>query len=1362
MFLLCSVLSAWTSAYSQSTICIERPDSKLQEDYSGVNQIANNGIKNIEKIRKFDLNEKFINNALVKGDTINLFLFENEEYSAIVDKVFTDINGTRCTRARISEYPLGYVLIAVNQQSYDLQVSIPELHSHYSIINQNSGAGKFLIKQHINNLDNIAGGHSVLPETDVIKKAIQVDQSKNISTKEHHISATKSANDLHSIDVMVVYTPAANTWASSVSDINTVIANMMQQAQISLDNSNINAEVRLVHSYLESYTEASEGEGGANTDLYRFTFHAGFDPWNLEGSTRYMENVPSKRNQYNADLCILLVDISSVGGLGWLLQYKNGFSDMGYCIVRVQQAASTTTGMHEMGHLMGADHHKQQLAYPGPNTWADWPENTWSAGWRWVGSDMNYYCDLMTYSAGIYWSDGITSTVVPYFSNPSVSYLGTATGNINDGNNALTLSETKNYVAAYRSASGDDYCAATTTDNSTYPMGIQRFICNTIDNTSGTVNNVYENFLHISTNLKRGNTYTATVIGWNYVQGGKIWVDWNKNGNFDDAGEMVEMPVTGNDTIIANITIPIDASLGATRIRVRTESNALPASPCGSVFYGETEDYTIFVTDSDCSSAPTVSISRIPGGPQFSGTEISLSASASGGTSPYTYSWSAQYLDNTDIETSPETGSSSVFVTIPFNNNSYDTEAPSPSLRYIVTVTDNNGCKNTAYNQPTIYPQIQTPQGINTRCQANGTDSFSTGTSASICSGTTGYNGFVWSVNPPDAGTMNPSTGEIAWNASFIGDATISVYAVGCASGSNGTQNSLPVEKTVSVFANPSPPVIDYIVQPTEYIPTGSVTLSNLPVGAWTITANPGSASITGSTNTAVFGNLAADQTYTFTVSSTLSDCNSEASEGAVINAQPTILSDSESLLYINGNLQINVPLHVNGNIKVEGGEVILGSEIHISGDWTNNESVNFLTGNGSVVFNATSETQRIKGNLATRFYNLTNNNTHSGLLLWNNIEVSNNLYLENGDIDLLDYNIDLGNSGSILNESSNSRIKVSDPSINVGTITREMIIDNTGETYINPGNIGVGIKTAGNLGNVIITRGHKSQQGTGTYSDNYSIARYYDITPQTNNIPSELQFYYITEELSEGNTLHQEVDLKMFHYKNDIWEPLLSNINSTENYVLASTSSFSIFTLGSEDKPLPVELLFFEAHCIGHNCSAVQLEWATATEINSDYFEIFRSNNNMQSWQPIGIVDAAGFSNNYLYYTIDDVNLPNTGKTLYYKLKQVDLDGKRGGIYLSAISRTLSESVATTISIYPNPFVDEFVIDVKANSGDELNVQLFDKMGKLLLFETLQLCAGNNQFRLTIKDLPPAMYHLRITSVSGMHSMNTKIIKQF
>jgi hypothetical protein len=84
----------------------------------------------------------------------------------------------------------------------------------------------------------------------------------------------------------------------------------------------------------------------------------------------------------------------------------------------------------------------------------------------------------------------------------------------------------------------------------------------------------------------------------------------------------------------------------------------------------------------------------------------------------------------------------------------------------------------------------------------------------------------------------------------------------------------------------PSSPVVGTITQPTCYVATGSVVLSDLPAsGTWILTRSPGGSTTTG-TGTSTTISWLNPGTYTFTVTNA-SGCTSEASSPIAINANP-------------------------------------------------------------------------------------------------------------------------------------------------------------------------------------------------------------------------------------------------------------------------------------------------------------------------------------------------------------------------------------------------------------------------------------------------------------------------------------------
>ena len=236
-----------------------------------------------------------------------------------------------------------------------------------------------------------------------------------------------SFNNLTIIDVMVVYTASAESWASSGSGgIRNVINQAMAIAQNSADNSRLNLQFRLVYTARVNYSET----GNSRTDLNNLTF----------GS---IPNVQSLRDQYGADLVAMFTSTNDVGGVGWLLNNTSGSPAYGYSITRVQQASWTSTHAHEIGHNMGNHHSRNQNMNPAPLSGGLY---NYSTGWRWTGTNNRSYASVMTYGEG--------STMVDIFSNPDVSWQGAPSGSYTGGyapaDNARSMRQIMGVIANYR------------------------------------------------------------------------------------------------------------------------------------------------------------------------------------------------------------------------------------------------------------------------------------------------------------------------------------------------------------------------------------------------------------------------------------------------------------------------------------------------------------------------------------------------------------------------------------------------------------------------------------------------------------------------------------------------------------------------------------------------------------------------------------------------------------------------------------------------------------------------------------------------------------------------------------------------
>jgi len=143
-----------------------------------------------------------------------------------------------------------------------------------------------------------------------------------------------------------------------------------------------------------------------------------------------------------------------------------------------------------------------------------------------------------------------------------------------------------------------NYCnSASTNVNDEY---ISRVQLNTIDNNSGA--QFYSDFTSISTTLTKDTEYTITVTptwtGTVYNEAYRVWIDYNRDGDFTDAGENVfSQGNTQATSVSGSFTIPSSAVENSTRMRVSMKYNALP-TPCEDFQYGEVEDYTISIEGS--------------------------------------------------------------------------------------------------------------------------------------------------------------------------------------------------------------------------------------------------------------------------------------------------------------------------------------------------------------------------------------------------------------------------------------------------------------------------------------------------------------------------------------------------------------------------------------------------------------------------------------------------------------------------------------------------------------------------------------------------------------------------------------------
>ena len=202
------------------------------------------------------------------------------------------------------------------------------------------------------------------------------------------------------------------------------------------------------------------------------------------------------------------------------------------------------------------------------------------------------------------------------------------------------------------------HCTASATNTSFEKISNISF--NTINNNStSTVG--YEDFTGVNTTVSTGSpyTFTATISGGYSTDQILVWVDWNEDLDFVDAGEAVYTSAQGVGPHSTSITIPSGASAGNKRMRVRLHdvSTGANSTPCGTSTYGQVEDYTlVVVTAVPCSGTPVAGTAASNPTNLCSAGSVALSLTGySTGVSGITFQWQSSPNNSTWINISGAT-----------------------------------------------------------------------------------------------------------------------------------------------------------------------------------------------------------------------------------------------------------------------------------------------------------------------------------------------------------------------------------------------------------------------------------------------------------------------------------------------------------------------------------------------------------------------------------------------------------------------------------------------------------------------------------------------------------------------------------
>jgi len=498
--------------------------------------------------------------------------------------------------------------------------------------------------------------------------------------------------------------------------------------------------------------------------------------------------------------------------------------------------------------------------------------------------------------------------------------------------------------------------------------------------------------------------------------------------------------------------------------------------------------------------------------------------------------------------------------------------------------------------------------------------------------------------------------------------------------------------------------------------------------------------------------------------------------------------SGVKSMVIFNGTNQNVIGSYAFNNVQV-------GSTNGTTVNFLENETINVaLSGYGTLncgndtlnltgdmtlkYFNADSGTVNLTGYIKAQsqvingysFYNLSINNTKT--YLSGNVSISHNLNFISGNIQLRSYNLTIFQGAQLTWNSISTLDYTSGYVVTCGSGHFTMNASLGGTVFpvgyslseYNPVTI-----TSSALSSVFDLRvydGVTDKYGSPVTSNAVSVT--WLVVPHTS-----VSSVILNPQWTDGSNFDAAQELSPFsrdnalvNYRSNLsypsqWMPTQSGgfSNGSDPYSrlsgsisMVADSSYYIYVGGAGISALPVSLISLDA---SYQAGSVNLNWATASEINNNYFQVERSTNGVD-WKTIGIVDGHGTSqtrNNYA--AVDNLSDIIASGPIYYRLKQVDFND---GFSYSDIRTVDIMLKAFAVQTYPNPANQSLNVDWTGTEAGNSQLRLVNTNGVQMYTNTI---TGNGALhqQINMEGFPSGSYILEV--INGSMTASKIIYKE-
>ena len=194
----------------------------------------------------------------------------------------------------------------------------------------------------------------------------------------------------------------------------------------------------------------------------------------------------------------------------------------------------------------------------------------------------------------------------------------------------------------------------------------------------------------------------------------------------------------------------------------------------------------------------------------------------------------------------------------------------------------------------------------------------------------------------------------------------------------------------------------------------------------------------------------------------------------------------------------------------------------------------------------------------------------------------------------------------------------------------------------------------------------------------------------------------------------------------------------------------FSKFAIASAGVVLPVELVSFESDCKNNT---LHINWATASEINNDYYTLEKSFNGSEFFEVGKVFPESANSNSFKNYEY----IVYSGNA-YFRLKQTDIDGTVA--YSDVIFAESCEGTETEDFIHAYTGNNEdIIIQIRSHKASDFMINVMDAGGREIIpMQKYAVVDGNNVFEIPTLSLATGVYVINVRNQTESYSQKVFI----